>query len=89
MDTDFDNDALPSRQMKKNWNSKNRRTVSFSNRQDPNKFSADMPSPITISDLLEIARRDGPVKLARFDRDLGRMVEDTITGDMPIDEIVL
>jgi hypothetical protein len=48
-----------------------------------------MPSPITISDLLEIARRDGPVKLARFDRDLGRMVEDTITGDMPIDEIVL
>ena len=43
---------------------------------------------ITKERLLELAKF-GPVTVTRFDRDLEQVVTDTITADMPIDELVL
>ena len=44
---------------------------------------------ITKEDLLRLAAEEGPVELTRYDRELGKMVTDIVTADMPEDEIII
>jgi hypothetical protein len=42
----------------------------------------------TNADIVREARRFGPIKVVRYDREQGKVVTDLITADMPSDEVV-